>query len=681
MRKNLKIACSSLLCLFLAAGTLSACGETGTSDSGDSSSAGFTWTGLEDVTVAAGDQYDPLDGITVKNAAGTDITSGLTVLTLDENEEELTDLGVYDDYEDFNYNITGVYTVWYMAEDGGTTEFESREVTVEQQHNIANGDFSVTNNTGFYNWTLDTPGGTATLTKVTENGVEKPKFEISSVGNSWFAMQYMSQCNLLEGETYKITVRAKSDTAKSFAFGFENVANNYSMMQGLTAFTAGSEYADYVSYYTADQDYTNAKAVLYFGYILEGSDVKDSYDLTLDSIKIEKIERCPEVTFEGVENESFYTGTDELAAFLANPLEGVTAKNGDTDLTDRIEVVGSVASTVMERNNFTLAYIVENENGPMAIAYRTIVVYLSREHEYSLANGTFDRNISFWVQDVNAQHPGQAEFSWVAGDDNEGAAQIHIVNPSTDGWHIQFRQDVTMAANTNYIITIRAKASYARSITLEINAGTNYSYTVPLTTEYTETTIYFSAPNTANGFRFLVGGGGSNANDSYIWIDSAEIELDPDQTQYEAWQMINPEFAQGMRQWGSEGTTFTAGEDDNGTYVTTTFANDTDAGWRIQLRQDGKSFKAGVTYKLVIKASSTVERDISFEINPNNEWNASSSFRFTSEVQTFEYEFTPTVDTSGSRVGLLLGGSGITGSTFTIYQFEIVEVSGGEAEA
>ena len=223
MRKNLKIACSSLLCLFLAAGTLSACGETGTSDSGDSSSAGFTWTGLEDVTVAAGDQYDPLDGITVKNAAGTDITSGLTMLTLDENEEELTDLGVYDDYEDFNYNITGVYTVWYMAEDGGTTEFESREVTVEQQHNIANGDFSVTNNTGFYNWTLDTPGGTATLTKVTENGVEKPKFEISSVGNSWFAMQYMSQCNLLEGETYKITVRAKSDTAKSFAFGFENV--------------------------------------------------------------------------------------------------------------------------------------------------------------------------------------------------------------------------------------------------------------------------------------------------------------------------------------------------------------------------------------------------------------------------------------------------------------------------
>ena len=137
-----------------------------------------------------------------------------------------------------------------------------------------------------------------------------------------------------------------------------------------------------------------------------------------------------------------------------------------------------------------------------------------------------------------------------------------------------------------------------------------------------------------------------------------------------------------MRQWGSEGTTFTAGEDDNGTYVTTTFENDTDAGWRIQLRQDGKSFKAGVTYKLVIKASSTVERDISFEINPNNgDWSASGSFRFTSEVQTFEYEFTPTVDTSGSRVGLLLGGSGITGSTFTIYQFEIVEVSGGEAEA
>ena len=69
---------------------------------------------------------------------------------------------------------------------------------------------------------------------------------------------------LLEGETYKITVNAKSDSGKSVSFGFENPSTNYSMMQGLTPYKLSSEYADYVSYYTADKDYTNAKADIFW---------------------------------------------------------------------------------------------------------------------------------------------------------------------------------------------------------------------------------------------------------------------------------------------------------------------------------------------------------------------------------------------------------------------------------
>lgn len=671
MRNKIKVACSSLLCLMLAAGSLSACG-------GSDKPAGFTWTGLTNVTVAAGDAYDVMDGINVKDSKGADITSDVVVLTLEDNEEELTDLGVYDDFEDFDYNLTGVYTVYYMVTAGKTTEIKSREVTVSQQHNVANGDFVITNNNGFYNWMLDTPGGNATLEKVTENGVQKPKFNISGVGNAWYSLQYIFSCNLKEGETYKITVNAKSTNGKSVAFGFEDVGNNYAMMQGLTAYTLTDSYADYVSYYTADSDYTNAKAVLYFGYMLE-EDTSVAYDLTINSIKIEKVEKCGEVTFEGVDDVTFYAETEELREFIANPKAGVTAAQGDTDLTDRITVVGNVAEAVMERTNFTIAYVVENENGPSAIAYRTITVRLSKEFPYSLVNGKFDEDIRFWTQDVNAQNPGKATFEWDAGEANEGAAKITIENPSTDGWHIQFRQDVTMEANTNYIIKIRAKASVERSMTLELNADANYSYAINLSTEYTETEIYYTAPANTTGFRFLLGGGGSNNNGSIIWIDYAEITLDPDQTQYESWQMMNPNFEQGMRNWGSEGATFTEGKDDNGSYVTATFAEDTGANWNIQLRQDGKQFKAGTTYKLIIKASSTAERDVTFEINPNNgNWSQSSSFHFTSEVQTFEFEFTPTEDTTGSRVGMLLGGSGIAGSTVKIYQFEIVEVSAAE---
>ena len=671
MRNKIKVACSSLLCLMLAAGSLSACGKS-------DKPASFTWTGLTNVTVAAGDAYDVMDGINVKDSKGADITSDVVVLTLEDNEEELTDLGVYDDFEDFDYNLTGVYTVYYMVTAGKTTEIKSREVTVSQQHNVANGDFVITNNNGFYNWMLDTPGGNATLEKVTENGVQKPKFNISGVGNAWYSLQYISSCNLKEGETYKITVNAKSTNGKSVAFGFEDVGNNYAMMQGLTAYTLTDSYADYVSYYTADSDYTNAKAVLYFGYILE-EDTSVAYDLTINSIKIEKVEKCGEVTFEGVDDVTFYAETEELREFIANPKAGVTAAQGETDLTDRITVVGNVAEAVMERTSFTIAHVVENENGPSAIAYRTVTVRLSKEFPYSLVNGKFDEDIRFWTQDVNAQNPGKATFEWDAGEANEGAAKITIENPSTDGWHIQFRQDVTMEANTNYIIKIRAKASVERSMTLELNADANYSYAINLSTEYTETEIYYTAPANTTGFRFLLGGGGSGNNGSIIWIDYAEITLDPDQTQYESWQMMNPNFDQGMRNWGSEGATFTEGKDDNGSYVTATFAEDTGANWNIQLRQDGKQFKAGTTYKLIIKASSTAERDVTFEINPNNgNWSQKSSFHFTSEVQTFEFEFTPTEDTTGSRVGMLLGGSGIAGSTVKIYQFEIVEVSAAE---
>lgn len=118
MKKTLKFVCSSVLTLCLAAGVLAGCGEK-TNDSEENSE--FTWSGMTDATVVAGTPFDLLDGVKVTNAAGEDISSSVTVLTLDENEAELTELGIYDDYDDFDYHITGVYTVYYMAVDDGVS--------------------------------------------------------------------------------------------------------------------------------------------------------------------------------------------------------------------------------------------------------------------------------------------------------------------------------------------------------------------------------------------------------------------------------------------------------------------------------------------------------------------------------------------------------------------------------
>ena len=64
------------------------------------------------------------------------------------------------------------------------------------------------------------------------------------------------------------------------------------------------------------------------------------------------------------------------------------------------------------------------------------------------------------------------------------------------------------------------------------------------------------------------------------------------------------------------------------------------------------------------------------EINPdmNASKGKNTKFRFTSEVQTFEFEFTFDEAANNTRVGMLLGGNNIKDSTVTIYQFEIVEV-------
>lgn len=71
------------------------------------------------------------------------------------------------------------------------------------------GDFAVENKDGFFDWQLDTPGGSTTMEKVTEGTAKKPKFNITNLGNAWYSLQYMSSCNLKEGETYKITVNGE----------------------------------------------------------------------------------------------------------------------------------------------------------------------------------------------------------------------------------------------------------------------------------------------------------------------------------------------------------------------------------------------------------------------------------------------------------------------------------------
>jgi hypothetical protein len=629
--------------------------------------AKLTWTGLEDVSIVLGDRYDVTTGITVTDSKLGDVTDQIVVLNEDEHEEILTDLGVWEDFEEFNYNIPGSYTVYYMVTSSNVTEIKDREVSVVKAHNLANGDFSITNKEGFTNWKLDQPGGQATLEKFTDSeGNVNPKFTIGDSGNAWYSLQYINNCNLKEGETYKITVRALSETGKSVAFGFEDVDHGYAMLKGVTVHKLTDSYQVYESYYTADSNYVNAKAVLYFGRMLSSD--RGEHSVVIDYINIEKVEKCNEVTFTGLDRVSLGNGWSDFDAKA-----GVTAKRGDTDLTASIEVLGELSKTVLEGTNYELNYIVRNENGPDAIASRTVNVKPEKAHGYELMNGDFSEEYDYWTKDVN-QTDGKGQVNWDIAED--GAAKMTIVEPSSAGWHIMLRQDVSLDGKTNYLISVTAKASINRSVVLEINGKTQF--TMDLTTEYKTFEFAYTPESKIGGCRvsLLMGGGGSNNKGSIIYVKNMAVDLDPDQTQYESWQLVNSNFVNGMKSWGFEGTTFT--EDKANGAVSTTFAEDTGANWNIQLRQDDRTVQAGQKYRVTIRMKSTVARKIkveAFSMGDKSKLDASHEFDVTGDFATFTFEYTANKDANDVRIGILLGGSGIKDSTFTISQFEVTKVA------
>lgn len=631
---------------------------------GGAKPASLTWTGLDAISVVKGDKVDPMQGITVSDSAKGDVTSSVVVLN-DSHESILTELGVWDEFVEFNYNVSGVYTVYYRIESSGVTEVKKRDITVESKHNLGNGDFAMANNNGFVNWELKAPGGAATVSKFTDtDGKVKPKVEISNTGNGWWSLQYINTVNLVKGESYKITVKAKSDSGKSVAFGFEDSNNNFAMLQGVTTHKLSAESVTYESYYTADENYQNVKAVLYLGKMLATD--TGAHSLVLDQINIEKVAKCPDVTFAGLGNLTL-TST-QFDASTYNFMEGVTAMNGTTDLTSKIRIVGKVSDNVNEDTNYALAYVVDNENGPIAFAVRNVKVKVFKLNDYELVNGDFKQGLDFWVQDVNAENPGKAEFTTT-----EEGASIKIINPSSAGWHIQLHQDVKFAANVNYLVKVKAKASINRDVILELRGG-QAAYTMALTPEFKEMEFAYTSKAAGGNGRvgFLLGGGGSAMNNSVITIESIQISLDPDQTQYAPHEMINPDFVYGMKNWGSEGpeTTFTGAEGS----VAVAFNQNTTSGeiWKMQLRQDGLAFKKDVKYKITIQAASTAERSIKLEIRANNaDVMPAKDFNITTEKAAYTVEFTPSADVTGARVGLLLGGTNISGTTLTFYQFKI----------
>lgn len=475
-----------------------------------------TWGGLDDITVIAGDRTDLMQGVTATDSSGVDVSGDAVILNSAEHEDELTALGVIDDFEDFNYNVPGTYTVYYRVAAAGKNHTATRNVTVIKGHNVINGDFSMTNAAGFYNWSVDHPGGNVTLEKYSDSdGKTKPKFVIDGIGNAWYGLQFINSVNLEKDQAYRISVTARSSTGKSVAFGFEDVSNNYAMLQGLTVHKLTDESKTYHSYYTADKLYVNAKAVLYMGKMLP-SDVlaEGSHEVIIDKISIEKLSVIPGVEF---------TGLDDIVTKDGGSLdlaEGVAAKRGNDDLTDKIEIIGEVPARVTEAAPHAVLYAVTDENGATAYGVRSVRVEVNKDVEYDLINGDFSQGLDGWTQDVVANTAAKAEYTT----DADGA-KITVVSPSDAAWHIQLSQQIRLTKGTKYTLNVRAKASVEREAILELGGSTQY--TLSLTTQWQDFSFEYTHEGESGDvkYSFLMGGGGADNNGSVINIESASVTL------------------------------------------------------------------------------------------------------------------------------------------------------------
>jgi hypothetical protein len=426
----------------------------------------LTWTGLEEQVVIRGDEVDLLEGINVTDSIDGPLSSAITIK---------------DDGE-FSKDLADRYTVTYEVENStGVVDTKTKDFIVQVGHNVANGSFEL----GAFGWTLDAPGGQATLA-FTDN---KANLTISNSGTAWWAIQ-LKQENVVfkANRTYKMTVTASSADGHSIAFGYEDPNNGFAMLNpGYMPVELSETSNTYEMYYTSTENYSNIKAVVYLGYKVQGDKVLtgQSHSVIIEKINIEEVTLKSDVVFEGFEAEvTVNNGTvSEL-----DLLDGVTAKQGTTDLSTQVKMLGMNPDYVQVNASHFVQYVVEFSDGSVAFSTRRFNMTLEKEFAYQAVNGDFALGFTGWTQDViQTQGNGQADFI----DNADGTVSVKVVNPSDAAWHIQLQQaDSDLEANTTYKVVVVIKADIARRIVLEIVDPANGFAAVGPTTDLDVTTEY-----------------------------------------------------------------------------------------------------------------------------------------------------------------------------------------------
>ncbi len=622
MRKKI-----ALLVILLLSITIASCAEA--------DEPVVTWSGTDDQMVIRGDAFDLMEGVAASHSVDGDLTASITIK----------------DDGDFTTHLAGGYTVTYEVEDALGNMFETtKNFTVSVGHNVANGDFSL----AAYGWTLDTPGGDASVV-YDDNGAN---ITINNAGTSWWGIQ-LKQENILfrNGITYKATVVASSPDGRSMSFGFEDPNDGFSMLtterNGFQAVALTDTPQTYEVYYTATSNFSNIKAVLYLGNQLEVDAVGDTpHTVLIESINIEEVVKNTSVTFDGIQNLELTSGGD-----ATDPLEGVTASEGT------LKVLGDLPVNVLVQSTYVITYVVELADGSVAFQTRLYEYKLAKDFDYQTINGNFDDGFVGWTQDViQTVGTGAATFT----DNEDGTVSVTVTNVSDAAWHVQLQQaNSDFLEGESYVARLVIKASEARKIQMEIVQPGVWepiaeTVTLDITTEYQTFEVHFTSEKDRTGAKIGLLLGDVDA------LQPNNVTFTVDTLQVYKYEPFNSDFTDTHEPWVLDNVNAVMNTDG---HLEVTFLEGElgDNPWNHQVYQNqGFELVAGHTYEIEVRMKSSVARILRAWIEDANNGFSGIATDVRTEISadadtwvvlTYQITIDDNNDTTNAKFVIMLGGN------------------------
>ncbi len=589
-----------------------------------------TIEGVEDEEVLQGSEFDSMEGVTATDYEGNDLTDDIEV----------------DGF--VNTSILGEHNLTYTVEDKeGMETSVNRYITVifetEEPYQVYNGNFEL--DTG--GWTFDKPGGEADWS--VEDDILN--VDISDPGNEWWQLQIYQLIEIEENQTYTIEVTAKGSNNKSLGLGFEDTTAGYEMIAGgAYAIELSDSFETHTFEFQSDRTIDAAKFVLYLGQM--GAD-EAAANVEIDSVTISLANyTAGDLAISGAEDTVIMLNDD------FDPLEGVTATNGDTDITDTIEVHGMVDTNVANRTPYVLQYIVESGEDKLVVS-RVVDVEIGAAAD-KLFNPDFTMGVTGWTVDF----PGNNATGTMNVVDD--VMEVDITDMGSEYWHIQLSQsDRAIEEGKTYELSFTAKADGSKTVGLGVeDAADGFAALVDPIPEFAlsdtfETyTHQFSASSDLESVKYALFFGQMDEADeaTKVYVDSFSIrEVVPSGESV----MENPDMDLDTG-WVFD---FPVGEGTmnyvDGT-VEADITNTGDAWWHIQLQQAGINVDEGVTYLLSATLKSSEARTVGLGLEDADDGFASVinedlNYEIGPEYETIHYVFTPEASYENLKVALFLG--------------------------